>query len=111
MKPILTALLLFMVQFAFGQLTGDLAKDKRPVVKDFYFEIEGHKPGQLVFNISVNEAGKVISCQLDKMASKGYSTPTMVKATDHIKANLIFKEGSEYPQFHRGVVTISVIKP
>ena len=111
MKQILTFSLLLVTQLLFGQLTGDLANDKRPVMKDFYFEIEGHKPAQLVFNISVEESGKVISCQINKMASKGYSTPAMVKAVNHIKANLLFKAGSEYPQFHTGEVTITVNAP
>ncbi|MFK8044148.1 MAG: hypothetical protein AB8B72_01535 [Crocinitomicaceae bacterium] len=111
MKTIFALLLLFSTQLVFSQLTGDLTTDKRPVVKDFYFEIEGHKPGKLVFNITVNEKGSVVSCQLDKMASKGYSTPTMVKATNHIKGNLIFKAGSEYPQFHSGTVAITIVKP
>lgn len=111
MKPILTLILLLVASISFGQLSGELAHTKRPVVKDFHFEIEGHKPGSLTFNISVNEAGKVISCTLDKLASTGYSTPTMVKATNHIKANLLFKPGSEYPQFQTGAVTISISKP
>ncbi|MFK8038110.1 MAG: hypothetical protein AB8B74_07465 [Crocinitomicaceae bacterium] len=111
MKQILVFILLLVVQFSFGQLSGDLAISKRPVVKDFYFEVEGHKPGRLTFTISVDESGKVVSCKLDKMASTGYSTPTMVKAINHIKANLQFKAGSEYPQFHTGVIAITILKP
>lgn len=111
MKQTLTLILILVAQLSFGQLSGELATSKRPVVKDFYFEIEGHKPGRLTFIISVNEAGKVVSCTLDKMASTGYSTPTMVKATNHIKANLQFKAGNEYPQFQTGTVAITILKP
>lgn len=111
MKNLLIAFILMFNLNANAQLSGDLAASKRPVVKDFYFEVEGHKPGRLVFTISVNEDGKVVSCNLDKMASTGYSTPTMVKAVNHIKANLVFKAGSEYPQFETGTVTISIVKP
>jgi len=53
----------------------------------------------------------VVSCQLNKVASKGYSTPAMVKAVNHIKSHLVFNAGSEYPQFHSGTVAITIVKP
>ena len=111
MRQFFTVLLILVAHFSFGQLSGDLANDKRPVLQDFYFQVDGYKPGTFVFNISVNEEGKVVSCILDKMATRGYSTPTMVKATNHIKANLIFKADSQHPQFHTGTVVITVVKP
>jgi hypothetical protein len=111
MKKIFFFAFLVVSFLAQAQLSGDLANDKRAVVKDFYFEIEGHKAGELVFSITVDETGHVVACELDKTASSGYSTPTMVTAINHIKANLLFAAGSEYPQFHTGTVKITVVKP
>ncbi|MDX1350714.1 MAG: hypothetical protein R3279_10725 [Putridiphycobacter sp.] len=111
MKQLLLLSFLLFSFFVNAQLSGNLANDKRAVLRDFYFEIEGHKAGELVFSITVDETGHVVACQLDKAASSGYSTPTMVKAINHIKANLQFVAGSEYPQFHTGTVKITVVKP
>lgn len=111
MKLLIALIFTGISLFASAQLKGDLKSSKRPIVKEFSFEIEGHKPGVLVFDISVNELGTVVACRLDKLASTGFSTPTMVAATNHIKAKLQFEADSKYPQFHTGIVIITVVKP
>ncbi len=110
MKTILTALYCCFLSISFGQLKGAIADDKRPLVQAFDFEIIGSKNSVLVFNISVDEKGNVVSCELDKMATTGYSTPNMVKAKNKIKADLKFVSHTMYPQFHRGIVIITVKK-
>lgn len=111
MKHVLLLFFVLASAISHSQLSGDLATSKRPILKDFACEITGNKTGLLVFDISVDEKGKVISVKLDKVASSFYSTPLIVKATNHIKTNLTFKADSQYPQFHTGTVTITVVKP
>ncbi|PZE16716.1 hypothetical protein DNU06_10665 [Putridiphycobacter roseus] len=98
------------MSLSFGQLKGEIATDKRPLLQPFDFEIVGSKNAILVFNITVNEKGDVVTCELDKMATTGYSTPNMVKGKNKIKAELKFVADTMYPQFHRGTVTITVQK-
>lgn len=111
MKYIVLFITFITLPFAnFGQIYGDIAIDKRPVVKQINYGFEGNYNGQFVFDIVVDEKGNVTSCVLDKSKTNITSTPTMMKAKNLVKS-LKFEAGYQYPQFHRGEVVIKVYKP
>ena len=108
MKKVLFIALLLITQISFGQIYGDLATDKRPVVKQIEYAIAANHTGQIVFDIIVNENGDVTSCKLDKAKTNIVSTPTVMKAKNRILMDLKFKASSMYPQFHKGEIVIKV---
>ena len=110
MKIILFFILLFTLSLSFSQVSGQIYDDKRPIIKPIEFKVKGTKPGLMVFDISVDEKGNVISCRLDKVKTKGYSTPNMVKARNLITSHLKFEANSVYPKFHLGQVQVVIYK-
>ena len=108
MKKILLIVVLLLCQISFGQISGDIATDKRPVVKQIEYSFEANHTGQIVFDIIVDEQGDVTSCKLDKEKTNIVSTPTIMKAKNRIVMDLKFKASSMYPQFHRGEIVIKV---
>lgn len=101
--------LFFFSGIAQAQVTGPLADSGRKVLGDFDFKITWHKTGTLVFDISVNPAGIVKLCVLNSAKSTIVSTPLMMKAKNHILANLKFESGSGYADLQSGTVTIQVV--
>jgi hypothetical protein len=92
-----------------AQVSGPLADSGRKVISDFDFKITWHKAGTLAFDISVSPAGLVKLCVLNSTKSTIVSTPLMVKAKNHILANLKFESGASYADLHSGSVTIQVV--
>lgn len=111
MKTTLLFIGFFITLSTFSQTGGEVINDRRPIINDIDYEITGTKTGTLFFLISVNEEGRVISCNFDKNQSTIYSTPLMVKARNLITSGLKFEADSKYPEFHRGVVRITVVLP
>ena len=106
MKKILFVALLFLSQLSFGQVYGDIATDKRPIIKQIEYGVKSNYTGQMVFDIVVNEKGDVTVCTLNKLKSNIKSTPTVMKAKNRILVDLKFKASSLYPEFHRGEIVI-----
>ena len=98
--------MLFIAQLSFSQIYGDLAIDKRPIVKAIDYGVVSNYNGQIVFNVVVDEQGNVTVCKLNKKKTTVKSTPTMMKAKNRILMQLKFKSGSIYPQFHNGEIII-----
>lgn len=109
MKYLKLFILLLISNLSFSQIYGDIATDKRKVVKQIDYAFEGNYNGQFVFNIVVDEKGNVTSCKLDQAKSNIISTPTMMQAKNLVK-QLKFEAGYQYPKFHRGEVVIKVYK-
>ena len=108
MKTLLLTFLILITNLSFSQIYGEIAVDKRPIVKHIAYAIPGYTKGQLVFDIVVNEKGNVTVCKLDRIKSTVKSTPTMIKAKNRILMDLKFKADAIYPQFHRGQIVIKV---
>ncbi|HIP36283.1 MAG TPA: hypothetical protein EYG85_05475 [Crocinitomix sp.] len=100
---------LLIANLSFSQIYGDIATDKRKVVKQIDYAFEGNYNGQFVFDIVVDEKGNVTSCKLNQAKSNIVSTPTMMQAKNMVK-RLKFEAGYQFPQFHRGEVVIKVYK-
>jgi len=103
-------LFVFVSTASFSQISGDIAADQRKVVSAIEFSITGNQNGIFVFDISVNKAGAVTSCVVRKAESTIISTPLMMKAKNLIVTNLKFESAAGFPEFHRGIVTITVVK-
>ena len=110
MKYFLSLLFFLFSYLNFAQVFGEIANEKRPIVKNINYEISGSKPGVIFFIISVDEKGNVVSCKVDRVKTTVHSTPLSVKATNLIKSTLKFKSDSIYPQFQRGIVKITIKK-
>ncbi len=110
MKTLLFITILLLSSQIYGQVSGDVAVDKRPIVSNIKYKVNGSKAGTIVFLISVDEKGDVISCTIDKINTTIMSTPTTIKAGNLITSELKFEPNSIYPKFHKGIVSISVIK-
>ncbi len=110
MKTLFVLLVILCSSLGFGQVSGEIINDHRPIIKDIVYEVNGRKQGTLAFTISVNEKGDVISCKLDKENSTVYDTPASVAARNQITSGLKFKADSSYPKFHHGTVWITVLK-
>lgn len=110
MKKTLFITALLLSQISFGQIYGDIATDKRPVIKQIEYSIAANYSGQIVFDVIVDEKGNVTSCKLNKAKTNIKSTPTIMKAKNRIEMDLKFKASSLYPQFHRGEIVIKVYK-
>lgn len=110
MKKVLIIVVLFIGQISFGQIYGDIATDKRPVINQIDYGLAANYTGQIVFDIIVDEKGNVTSCKLDKEKTNIKSTPTIMKAKNRVLMELKFKASSMYPQFHKGEIVIKVYK-
>lgn len=106
MKYILILLAILTGPFSFSQIYGDIAIDKRPIVKAIEYGVVSNYTGQIVFDIVVDEQGNVTVCKLNKAKTNVKSTPTIMKAKNRIIMRLKFKAHSIYPQFHRGQIVM-----
>ena len=110
MKYIAILFTILMTQFSFSQIYGDIAIDKRPIVKAIEYGVVSNYTGQIVFDIVVDEQGNVTVCKLNKAKTNVKSTPTIMKAKNRIIMRLKFKAHSIYPQFHRGQIVMKAYK-
>jgi hypothetical protein len=110
MKYILILLAILTGPFSFSQIYGDIAIDKRPIVKAIEYGVVSNYTGQIVFDIVVDEQGNVTVCKLNKAKTNVKSTPTIMKAKNRIIMRLKFKAHSIYPQFHRGQIVMKAYK-
>lgn len=110
MKFILSLLILFTAHLSFSQIYGDIAIDKRPIVKAIEYGVVSNYNGRMVFDIIVDEQGDVTVCKLNKEKSNIKSTPTIVKAKGRILTHLKFKAHSTYPQFHKGQIVMKAYR-
>jgi len=110
MKYILILLTILTTQISFSQIYGDIAIDKRPIVKAIEYGVVSNYTGQMVFDIVVDEQGNVTVCKLNKSKTNVKSTPTLMKAKNRILMQLKFKAHSIYPQFHRGQIVMKAYR-
>ena len=104
------SLLLLISHVTYAQLSGQIALDKRKIETNIPYTINGTKTGKFVFEISVNVDGKVTGCVLLTDQSTVVSTPLMVRAKNQILTGLKFERSYTSPEFHKGIVTIVVVK-
>lgn len=99
----------FLASFgAFSQLVGgDVLLDKRPLLTDADFKVEGHHDGWAIFTLAIDLDGNVSSAivketnltsRLDRMDIRNY----LVK--------LKFQKGMHYPKFHHVDVKVTMVK-
>ena len=74
MKYILILLAILTGPFSFSQIYGDIAIDKRPIVKAIEYGVVSNYTGQIVLDIVVDEQGNVTVCKLNNSSSNASST-------------------------------------
>jgi hypothetical protein len=111
MKKLLTLIAFSIPFWSAAQVAGEITNDQRKIAADINYQLPGgiHE-GLMVFEISVDMDGDVTYCTLIKSASTVVSSPLMLKARNLIVSNLKFEKGPQYPQWHKGTVTIQVVK-
>ncbi len=107
MKNKLLLALLFLSSFSFAQLSGDLVADGRGVTQAISYQMQMKADGQIVFDISVNTAGKVTSCVYNKSESTIRSTRYIYEAKNRILMELHFEAGNGFPTYHKGRIIIT----
>lgn len=107
------ALIIGMVFSAtvFGQLTGDVVKDNRKLVKQGNYVIESHTSGTVVFLISVDAEGNISSARASSSKSTVKSTPAKMNARNYVVSNFKFEPGTWFPEHHQGELKITLVKP
>ena len=107
MNSKLILVLLFLSTFSFGQLSGDLVMDGRKVTQTISYQMQMKADGQIVFDISVNTAGKVTSCVYNQSESTIRSTRYIYEAKNRILMELHFEAGNGFPTYHKGRIIIT----
>ena len=104
-------LFLFFLAFAFQGhaqlLSGQLLDDKRELLSNSTFAIDGSTKGSIVFDLSVDITGNVTSSKLLSDKTTVISTPARMKAKE-LASNLKFEPGTHFPKFHHVIVQVNV---
>ena len=96
----------FLSTTAFTQVSGVIQQDGRKITKPIKYTVAYAKAGTLVFDIVVKQDGSVKTCILNRGKSTVTDNPIMNRAKATIMNGLKFAKGTDYPQFHRGIVEI-----
>lgn len=91
-------------------LSGDIIKDKRKMTsKQDFTIISPNYEGYVVYEISVDETGKVTGERFIPEQSTVKSTPANVEAKNYLK-DLTFEPGTYYPKPHLAMVKVKFVK-
>lgn len=105
----LTLVTLFLCSFgAFGQLVGgEMIADKRDIVTETNFKIDGHHDGWAIYTLAVDLEGKVTGAVL-----KESNLPSRLDNIDvrNYVMKLKFQSGTHFPKAHHVDVKITMVK-
>lgn len=105
-----TLLLFLLLSPFFSQaqlISGDVVKEKRKLISQNDFVINGGKTGDVFFELTINREGIVTASRLITEKTTVVSTPTRMRAKDYV-STFEFEKGTHYPQFQNVVVCVKV---
>ncbi len=108
MKTLLFTISLLFSFSTFAQIEGALLKDNRKCTTD-KFELTSTINGKVLYDIAVDEHGKVTSAVLVSLGTTIKGTPNLMRAKNYAM-KLEFEPGTKFPKFHHGIVTITFVK-
>ena len=109
MKNLIIVFFSFLTFGAYAQLSGNIVRDGRQLVKSDSYMMQGSHTGKLVFDISVNAEGDITAVKFVPSKSTISSTPARIKAQNYI-ADWKFEKGTTYPKFHQGTIAITMVR-
>ena len=109
MKNLILISFLFFATASFAQLSGDIVRDGRQLIKGDSYMMQGNHTGKLVFDIAVNAEGDITAVKFVPSKSTISSTPARIKAQNYI-ANWKFEKGTAFPKFHQGTIAITMVR-
>ena len=106
MKALTSLLFLFMTPLIWAQVIGGaLMVDQRKMDPKSTVRFEDTVTAELVYQIGVNNEGKIVYAQMDGNRSTKISTPAEVRAMKNLKS-ILFEKGTVYPDIHYGEIRI-----
>ena len=109
MKLLFAALLLCSVSNLNAQLlSGNLVDDGRKIVTKTDFKIVSRYQGYVVYDVAVDNEGKVTSSRFISNESTIQSTPANMEAREFLKT-LQFAPGTYYPKHHHVMVKVTYV--
>ncbi len=109
MKNLIIGCCVFFTFGAFAQLSGDIVRDGRQLVKSDSYMMQGSHTGKLVFDIAVNAEGEITAVKFVPSKSTITSTQARIKAQNYI-ADWKFEKGTAFPKFHQGTIAITMVR-
>lgn len=110
MKLLLVLFLLCSVSELNAQLlSGELLDDKRKITTQTDFKIISRYEGFVVYEVAVDNEGKVTSTRFISNESTIQSTPANMEAKEYLKT-LKFAPGTYYPKHHHVMVKVTYVK-
>jgi hypothetical protein len=91
-------------------MSGRLIEDERKLLTSTDFTVQDVNEGVVLFELAVNNLGKVTSAKLLANGTTVISTPTRIKVKNELM-KWKFQEGTYYPEFHHVTVKITTKKP
>ena len=90
-------------------LSGEIQDDNRKMTSTSNFTISSFYEGYVVYEISVNNLGKVTSEKFIAEKSNVKSTPANIEAKNLLKS-LTFEPGDHFPKYHHAFVKVNFVK-
>jgi hypothetical protein len=110
MKFFFTGILCLLINSAHSQLlSGEIIDANRKMTSTSTFTINSFYEGYVVYEIAVNNVGKVTSERFIAEKSTVKSTPANIEAKNLLKS-LTFEPGDGFPKFHHAMVKIKFVK-
>lgn len=105
---IITAILFLTTFQSFGQIVGgEVVAEKRDIITETDYTIEGYHAGWAIYTLSINREGVVTEASL-----KESNLPSRLDNMDvrNYVMKLKFQPGTYYPKFHHADVKITMTK-
>ncbi len=110
MNFLLSGIICLLLHSAQGQLlSGEIMDVQRKMTSTSNFTITSYYEGYVVYEISVDNLGKVNSERFIAEKSTVKSTPANIAAKNLLKS-LTFEPGDGYPKYHHVLVKVKFVK-
>ncbi len=110
MKLYLSGIVCLFLNSAQSQLlSGEITDANRKMTSTSNFTIDSFYEGYVVYEISVNNVGKVTGERFIAEKSTVKSTPANIEAKNLLKS-LTFEPGDGFPNFHHALVQVKFVK-
>ncbi len=110
MKFFFTGIFCFLLNLSHSQLlSGEIVEVNRKMTSTSNFTIQSFYEGYVVYEIAVNNVGKVTSERFIAEKSTVKSTPANIEAKNLLKS-LTFEPGDGFPKYHHAMVKVKFVK-